>query len=61
MYRCLKADEGPRALEYVSPARRVKKPPPDVVFLFGWMLVFVACYAVVSLVAIGLGTVLTGI
>jgi hypothetical protein len=57
----LKVDDGPRALEYVSPVKKPKKRAPDVLFLFAWMLVFVACYAVVSVVAVGLGTLLSGI
>jgi hypothetical protein len=56
-------DEGPRALEYVSHPPRATKargPTPDVVFLLGWMALFAACYWVMSVVAVGLGSVFGG-
>jgi xanthosine utilization system XapX-like protein len=41
-------------LDYASPRRKVRKPVPDVVFLFGWMGVFVGMYLVMSLLLVGL-------
>ncbi len=46
----------PVRLDYASPRRKVRKPVPDVVFLFGWMCVFVGMYLVMSLLLVGLLT-----
>ena len=42
-------DGGPNTLDYASPPRKVKKPPPDVLFLFAWMALFVALFVLMSL------------
>jgi hypothetical protein len=44
----------PMRLDYASPRRKVRKPVPSVVFLFGWMGVFVGMYLVMSLLLVGL-------
>ena len=45
----------PRRLDYASPRRKVRKPVPDVAFLFGWMGLLVGMYLLMSLLLAFLG------